>query len=367
MGLCFSKKQHAKRRDEQPSGDAKRTGTRKAAARTTAVAGEGKKTPQAKVSSPVPVKKAVAKPEEPAADKRTVFVVKAAAAAEVAATGSGVNAEEVKRAAPEAEAKPVAVGQTPVRTSSCTKEEVDAILIQCGRLSRSSSASGKAPSGEHGGGYRRYAGSKRSYDFDHDRRGAGVDNDCDWGREGAAASSRPSPRRRTPERKRSASHDGRTGTGSGSQSRSRRVSRSPGRRAEGAPASGSLGAGERAARQQPGKMVSVPARDKGRAPSPVKAASGKRHPSPRASSPARGPGNENAGAQPVHGPVLSRSSSRKAEQSPYSRNPMVELDENALGNNSNHSNGITGKPQKVQIGQSFKIPRLVIVFPTKLN
>ncbi|OEL25271.1 hypothetical protein BAE44_0013710 [Dichanthelium oligosanthes] len=77
----------------------------------------------------------------------------------------------------------------------------------------------------------------------------------------------PSPRRRTPERKRSSSHDGRTGGGSGS--RSRRVSRSPGRRAD--VAAGSSGTGERGARQQPGKMVSVPARDKGRAPSPVKA------------------------------------------------------------------------------------------------
>lgn len=48
----------------------------------------------------------------------------------------------------------------PARTSSCTKEEVDAILIQCGRLSRSSS--GKAASGG-----RKYSGSKRSYDFDH--------------------------------------------------------------------------------------------------------------------------------------------------------------------------------------------------------
>jgi hypothetical protein len=27
--------------------------------------------------------------------------------------------------------------------------------------------------------YRGYAGSKRSYDFDHGRRGAGMDNDCD--------------------------------------------------------------------------------------------------------------------------------------------------------------------------------------------
>ncbi|KAK3144180.1 hypothetical protein QOZ80_4AG0309770 [Eleusine coracana subsp. coracana] len=344
MGLCFSKKQHARRRDEEPSSDARRAAARKAA-RNTAIVSEAKK---------APAKKAVAKPEEPAADKRTVFVVKAAAAAAAAEVAATSNAEEVKRAAPEENAKPVAtVGRTPVRTSSCTKEEVDAILIQCGRLSRSSSASGKAPSGDR----RRYAGSKRSYDFDHDRRGVGGD-DCDWGREGgAAAASRPSPRRRTPERKRSASHDGRTGAGSGS--RSRRVSRSPGRRAEGALAAGISGAAERAARQQqqqPGKMVSVPARDKGRAPSPVKAASsGKRYPSPRSNSPARAAGNENAGAQPAaHGPVLSRSSSRKAEQSPFRRNPMAELDENALGNNQ--TNGNMGKPQKKSTESTIALP-----------
>jgi hypothetical protein len=383
MGLCFSKKQHAKRREEQSSGDAKRSGARNAAGRNTAVAVEAMKTP-----SPAPAKKEVAKPEEPAANKRTVFVVKAAAAA-AAAEVAAVNVVEVKRAALEEEAKPVAVCQAPVRTSSCTKEEVDAILIQCGRLSRSSSASGKAPSGEHGAGHRRYAGSKRSYDFDHERRRGGADDDCDWGREGAAASSRPSPRRRTPERKRSASHDGRTGGGSGS----RRVSRSPGRRAEMVPALASSGA----ARQQPGKMVSVPARDKGRAPSPVKAssgekgrapspvkaasgdkgrapspvkaASGKRYPSPRSNSPARGPGNENAGVQPAHGPVLSRSNSRKAEQSPYRRNPMAELDENALANatNHNHSSGNTGKAQKVQIDQNLKISSISHPIPHQVD
>ncbi|KAJ1271971.1 hypothetical protein BS78_06G167300 [Paspalum vaginatum] len=356
MGLCFSKKQQARRRDGQPSNDAKKSAGRKSGREAVLVA-DAKKAPQAKGPAPAqaPHKRAVARPEEPAADKRTVFVVKAAAAAaaaEVAAAAKGGSEEaEAKRAAPEEEARPVAVARAPVRTSSCTKEEVDAILIQCGRLSRSSSASGKAPSGEH----RRYAGSKRSYDFDHERRGGGGDVDeCDWSREGAAVS-RPSPRRRTPERKRSASHEGRTGGGSGS--RSRRVSRSPGRRADVAPAAGRSGTGERGARQQPGKMVSVPAREKGRAPSPVKAASsGKRYPSPRSNSPARaaaaGAGNENAGVQPTHGPSLSRSSSRKAEQSPYRRNPMAELDENALGHNNNN-----GKPQKKSADGAVTLPQ----------
>ncbi|KAL6903455.1 hypothetical protein ACP4OV_004268 [Aristida adscensionis] len=365
MGLCFSKKQQARRREEQPCGDAKKSGGagRKTAREGAAVVAEARKT--APAPAPAPAKKAIAKPEEPAADKRTVFVVKAAAAAaaaEVAAAGksdaaaAAAAAEGIRRAPPDEDARPAAaVGRVPVRTSSCTKEEVDAILIQCGRLSRSSSLSGKAPSGEH----RRYAGSKRSYDFDHERRGGGAEDDCDWGREGATAS-RPSPRRRTPERKRSASHDGRTGGGSGS--RSRRVSRSPGRRADGGPAAASSGTGERVARQQPGKMVSVPARDKGRAPSPVKStAAAKRYPSPRSNSPARAGANENAVAQPSHGPTLSRSSSRKAEHSPYRRNPMAELDENTLGNNAklqkkSTESAVIAVPQKAAERAKDQVP-----------
>ncbi|XLU97485.1 hypothetical protein S245_011825 [Arachis hypogaea] len=59
-----------------------------------------------------------------------------------------------------------------VRTSSYTKEEVDAILIQCRRLSRSSS--GRAASSSGG---RKYSGSKRSFDFDHCDNDANSNND----------------------------------------------------------------------------------------------------------------------------------------------------------------------------------------------
>ena len=158
-----------------------------------------------------------------------------------------------------------------VRTSSCTKEEVDAILIQCGRLSRSSS--GKAASIERGGG-RRYSGSKRSFDFDHcgadgggnggedsakneggggedgaEKRGVGGERH--WRhRRSARGSSSPQGRRRTPSRERE--------QGQRSSSRERRVSRSPGRR--GGPSSSSAEAGESGgASNRPGKMVSVPA------------------------------------------------------------------------------------------------------------
>jgi hypothetical protein len=100
----------------------------------------------------------------------------------------------------------------------------------------------------------------------------------------------------------------------------------------------------------------------------MKAVSGKRYPSPRSNSPARGPGNENAEVQPAHGPVLSRSNSRKAGQSPYRRNPMVEHDENALANatNHNHSNGNTGKAKRYRSIKTSKSPRFAILFPTKL-
>jgi hypothetical protein len=118
-------------------------------------------------------------------------------------------------------------------------------------------------------------------------------------------------------------------------------------------------------------MVSVPAREKGRAPSPVKsvpekgrapspvktAPSGKRYASPtlRSNSPARAAAvaNENAAAQATHGPSLSRSSSRKADHSPYRRNPMSELDENTLVNNHHATNN--GKLQKVQTNESLNL------------
>ncbi|KAL5216352.1 hypothetical protein ABZP36_007753 [Zizania latifolia] len=358
MGLCFSKKQQVKRRrEEHPCNEANKScgGKRIGPKEVATVVSEARKALQAK---PAPSKKAVPKAEEPAADKRTVFVVKAAAAAaaaEVAAAAGGeaLDEEEVRRPAPEEETKPVVVSRVPVRTSSCTKEEVDAILIQCGRLSRSSSSSGKVASGENGGGHRRYSGSKRSYDFDRERRGGGVDDECDWERQGAVIS-RPSPRRRTPERKRSGSHERSGGSGS------RRVSRSPGRRADVAPAAASSGSGERAARQQPGKMVSVPAREKRRAPSPV-AAPGKRYPSPRSNSPVRAgaSGNENAAVQPTHGPLLSRSSSRKAEQSPYRRNPMTEIDQNTIANNHNHHNNSSDRPQKKATESATATPQKV--------
>ena len=267
----------------------------------------------------------------------------------------------------------VVMSAAPVRTSSCTKEEVDAILIQCGRLSRSSS--GKAGPGVSTPS-KKYSGSKRSYDFDQ--------NDCDFGEKGNSIEddvdccvddgtaerrhhrhrhrqSRASPqgRRRTPSRERdpsrqhqqqrSGSRDRGSGGGGG-----RRVSRSPGRRSDSSPitdeaaekasSGGSGGSGA----TRPGKMVSVPATviDKGnncgtgvesgsngtvrrvlvkRNSGEMAAASGSRTPRSQSPANARAVSNDNQNQQHQS---LSRNPSRKAEQSPYRRNPLSEIDPN---------------------------------------
>ncbi|KAF8010300.1 hypothetical protein BT93_J1042 [Corymbia citriodora subsp. variegata] len=263
-----------------------------------------------------------------------------------------------------------AVGVTAgVRTSNCTKEEVDAILIQCGRLSRSSSGRTGAASGG-----RVYSGSKRSYDFDNQN------DDGPVGRGADAAGSEQSemnedelaekrqhrqrhrqstpsrshsqgsgPRRRTPSREREQR----------SSSRERRVSRSPARRSENASHSNSNAstttAGGSGNNNRPGKMVSVPASlvdksngggDPPESQATIKRISVKRNAgnageaahtvsrgaaSPRSQSPARqmagAVGRQQNGENQQ--PSLSRNSSRKAEHSPYRRNPLGEIDTNA--------------------------------------
>lgn len=251
-----------------------------------------------------------------------------------------------------------------VRTSNCTKEEVDAILIQCGRLSRSSSGRTGAASGG-----RVYSGSKRSYDFDNQNDDGPVARAAD-----AAGSEQPEmnedelvekrqhrqrhrqstpsrshsqgsgPRRRTPSRER----DQR------SSSRERRVSRSPARRSDNASLSNSnasSAAGGSGNNNRPGKMVSVPASlvdksngggDPPESQATVKRISVKRNAgephaasrgaaSPRSQSPARqmsgGVGRQQNSENQQ--PSLSRNSSRKAEHSPYRRNPLGEIDTNA--------------------------------------
>ncbi|KAK8694510.1 hypothetical protein V6N13_072059 [Hibiscus sabdariffa] len=251
-----------------------------------------------------------------------------------------------------------------VRTSSCTKEEVDAILIQCGRLSRSNS-SGKTPS-------RKYSGSKRSFDFDCEndneigaatstdygsrkKGNESVREDEDRPRRRPSSRSSSQGRRRTPSREReqqqqrSGSRE-RSSNGSGG---GRRVSRSPGRRSENSEGNGTNTA---SGTNRPGKMVSVPptvsslAMDKSingveavtTTANGVKRISVKRNvgespvrtaASPRSRSPARNNPNANNTKgcnENQQQPALSRSSSRKAEHSPYRRNPLSEIDPNSL-------------------------------------
>lgn len=286
---------------------------------------------------------------------------------------------------PESMANKVATGAAAsigvgVRTSSCTKEEVDAILIQCGRLSRSSSgkaaSSSASASADRG---RKYSGSKRSYDFDRCenevvaavddvQKKANVSDDLclederrNHHRQRHRQSSRPSSssqgRRRTPSREREKDQQQR------SSSRERRVSRSPGRRSSetSTPASTTTVGATHTANSsgngtyRPGKMVSVPATvsslvmDKSNNAAPagesapgtsVKRISVRRNAggdatmagsrgaaSPRSQSPARANGKTSNDNQQ---PSLSRSSSRKAEHSPYRRNPLSEIDPNSL-------------------------------------
>uniref|UniRef100_A0A1J3GXP9 Serine/arginine repetitive matrix protein 2 n=1 Tax=Noccaea caerulescens TaxID=107243 RepID=A0A1J3GXP9_NOCCA len=222
-----------------------------------------------------------------------------------------------------------------VRTSSCTKEEVDAILIQCGKLSRSNSAAKT----------RRYSGSKRSFDFDQNERIRGGDVEEE---EAAAAAGRKTPqrnrhrgvervngsprerRRRTPSRERDDPKSYRSGSrerGNGGGGGSRRVSRSPGKRSETNPNS-FAGSGNlvNSSNIRPGKFVTVPATDKSNNGEPsIKRLTVKRN----IGEACRTAASPVSNVQPPP-PSLSRSSSRKAEQSPYRMNPLGEIDQNSM-------------------------------------
>ncbi|XP_010415115.1 PREDICTED: uncharacterized protein At1g65710-like [Camelina sativa] len=205
-----------------------------------------------------------------------------------------------------------------VRISSCTKEEVDAILIQCGKLSRSNSAAKT----------RRYSGSKRSFDFDQNGGDAAAEEveeaerQTHRNRHRGVERVNGSPRerrRRTPSRERDDFRRYRSGSrerGNNGGGSSRRVSRSPAKRSEFPNVNSN----------RPGKFVTIPATDKSNnVELSVKRVTVKRNigdacriaASPRSKSPAR------------TGPSLSRSNSRKAEQSPYRRNPLGEIDQNS--------------------------------------
>ncbi|XP_068654657.1 uncharacterized protein At1g65710-like isoform X2 [Aristolochia californica] len=225
----------------------------------------------------------------------------------------------------------------PVRTSSCTKEELDAILIQCGRLSRSSSGKGSSSGENQNLRSNRYSGSKRSYDFDDDCKQFNKTG------EDKPHTAARLPRRRTPSMERNGlgpsqlNRSSSYGEEGGRSSGRRRASRSPGRRSE-TPAENN---------KRPTKIVSIPATaavKKGISTTTPTASSSylkrsgeiivggtRSNASPRSRSPATtasisAAANENSAPQAS----LSRNSSRKAEYSPFRRNPMHEIDDSAL-------------------------------------
>ncbi|XP_022573562.2 uncharacterized protein At1g65710-like isoform X2 [Brassica napus] len=233
-------------------------------------------------------------------------------------------------------------------TTNQTPADVDAILIQCGRLSRSNSAAAKT---------RRYSGSKRSFDFDKNERSRDGDADEadaeDGGEEEAerrihrqrqrgGGESPRERRRRTPSREREDSKSYRSGSrerGSGS----RRVSRSPGRRSETNPnpnsCAGSGSSVNSSNNNRPAKFVSVPATDKDKsnhnaAEASIKRVAVKRNvASPRSQSPARAQSPQRSNAQPSPSKLR-----RKTEHSPYRRNPLGEIDPNSLAYPQPHGN-----------------------------
>ncbi|KAH0717078.1 hypothetical protein KY285_013109 [Solanum tuberosum] len=187
------------------------------------------------------------------------------------------------------------------RTSSCTKDEVDTILIQCGRLSRSSSPNRGLPgeaSHNTNSRSRKYSISKKSWDFDYENRSDG----------------------------------------------SRRVSRSPVRRSESpikAPSCANLASSDaNGISVRPGKMVSVPATvsslmmDKNAdliSTATIQRIQVKRNvgsASPRARSRSGSPAKVNlkASTENMNFQQQSRSNSRKKEDSPFRRNPSSETD-----------------------------------------
>ncbi|CAL0301381.1 unnamed protein product [Lupinus luteus] len=277
-----------------------------------------------------------------------------------------------------------------VRASNCTKEEMDAILIQCGRLSRNNSS----------GKQQKYSSdSKRGFDFDH------YDNDEDQNKSNYSSGfcegdeivcaekhhqhrprHRESPelykgssRRRTPSREREQCC---------SSSRERRVSRSPGKRSSetNTHANASNNNSNSNASSRPERMVSVPAtvsyKNNGvggggggefATTTSVKRITVRRNvgaATPRSQSPARtnenaANGNQVSSAENQQQQFsLSRNSSRKAGQSPHGRNTLSEVDPNTLADPhltaNNNSSRVQIKSKKEIEAQAKQKPNVDI-------
>ncbi|OIT06587.1 PREDICTED: uncharacterized protein At1g65710-like [Nicotiana attenuata] len=205
--------------------------------------------------------------------RKEIFVIKHRISHEgsICSKGSKDNANNSNGESSKKNATIIVPARVRSRSSSCTKEEVDAILVQCGRLSRSSSINKglsleSCDNTKNHNRSRRYSISKKSYDFDNENTSGG----------------------------------------------SRRVSRSPGRRSE-SPITANNCA----------ELVSTASIQRIQVKRNVGAAS----PRARSRSPARVSAkvsNENMNF--LHQPLsLSRNNSRKREDSPFSRNPLSEI------------------------------------------
>ena len=166
------------------------------------------------------------------------------------------------------------------------------------------------------------------------------------------------------------------------------MSRSPGRRSsENTTPSNARNNNCSNTSSRPGKMVSVPATvsslvmDKSNnngsgesgATTGIKRITVKRNvgaASPRSQSPARANGNAASGNKAFNEnqqqPSLSRSNSRKAEQSPYKRNPLSEIEPNSLAfphsTANNSSSKVQNRPKKEFETEANQVLFTLLVF-----
>ncbi|CAI8597099.1 unnamed protein product [Vicia faba] len=247
------------------------------------------------------------------------------------------------------------------------EEDVDAILVHCGRLSRNSS--GKASSFKDQ--RRRLSGSNRSNDFDDNdtifsekEQNISDLHEDDW-REPAEKLQFQSPRslsqdgnRRTRRRRRTPSREREQQQCSSGMER--RFSISPVRRSS--DATTSLNArNNNSTSSKPAKMVSVPAtvtsllmdksndndcEESAADTTGIKRITVRRNvgvASPRSQSPAKVNGNAVNQQQQLS---LGRNSSKKKDESPYRRNPLSELESNSIAAPHSTTNYINSRIQR---------------------
>lgn len=243
-----------------------------------------------------------------------------------------------------------------------SESDVDAILLQCGRLSRNSS--GKPASS---------SGSKKSHDFYHseedDNDGLAGDNSSPHLRQHRRRRRSPGDlRRRTPSREKSELDEHRP------RSREKRVlSRSPSRRL-------SSDSHSTITTSRPAKIVSVPPTDKsyknnngGGNNGGIKRISVKRNVGSAASSRSQSPartnnGNNNAAksfSENHQQASLSRDSSRKAVISPFRRNPLSEIHPDSLAFHPQSATSDSSRPGKeieVEANQVKKVQFTAFAF-----